>query len=29
MKRFSLASRLTDPIMKLGKRLIKERQANE
>jgi len=29
MKRFSLARRLADPMMRLAKRLIKERRAND
>jgi len=29
MKRFSLARRLADPTMRLAKRLIKERQADD
>jgi hypothetical protein len=29
MKRFSLTRRLADPMMRLGKRLIKERRAND
>jgi hypothetical protein len=29
IKRFSFARRLADPMMRLGKRLIKERAAND
>jgi hypothetical protein len=29
MKRFSIARRLADPTMRLGKKLIKERQSND